>query len=352
MLKLSLVAPGDLQAIEAEIPRAEPGEVIIETAAVTLCGSDVRVYTGEKTGGVIWPATIGHEFAGRVTEVGDGVDPALLGTLNSVAPWVPCGTCSACRSGRTNMCPNVRVFGYQIPGALSEFVRIPAEAVVGGNLVRLPDTLDPAVGALIEPLACVYNGHLRCRITIGDTVLILGGGPIGILHAKLALRAGAVVVVSEPNEARAQNMRDLGVHLVLNPTQLDLQQQVLQHTDGRGVDVAIVCVGIPALASAAINATRIGGLINLFAGFGGSGVAEMDLNAIHYRQLSVIGNVDAAIGLYRHAAELVADDVVDLGEMITHRFPLSQAREALEFAASGAGIKVAVFPDSQFTERG
>src|SRR5699024_1431473 len=151
-------------------------------------------------GGVEWPVVIGHEFTGHVVEVGGTEESHLLGKFFSVVPWIVCRKCTACLNGQTNLCPNVRIFGYQLPGALSEYVRIPKEAVANGNLIELPDDLPAEVGALSEPLSCVFHGHLRCNIKVGQTVLILGGGPIGLLHTKLALRAGAgQVIVSEPD---------------------------------------------------------------------------------------------------------------------------------------------------------
>lgn len=348
MISQTLEQPGAFVQVESDIPRARRGELVIEMAAVTVCGSDVRIYTGEKTGGVVWPATIGHEFTGRIHEIGDELgDRFRLGELCAIVPWVSCNDCRACRSGATNLCAELRIFGYQIPGGLSEYIRIPAEAVAGGNVVPLPDALDPAVGALAEPLACVLNGHLRSGITVGDSVLILGAGPIGMLHAQLARLAGAAqVIVSEPNAERAAAIRSFGATHTIDPTQGDAVELVQDITGPDGADVSIICVGIPALVDIATAATRAGGVVNLFAGFGGDGSGSINLNIPHYKQQRVLGNAGSTVQLYRRAAELISSGAVSVAEMVTHRFPLSRAEEALRFAASGAGTKVAIVPDS------
>lgn len=347
MIQQVLTEPLRLETRDVAPPQLERGDVLLRVEALTLCGSDVRVYTGEKTGGVRWPAVIGHEFVGEVVEVTDRRDEHLLGSRRAVVPWLACRQCGPCRRGLTNLCENVEIFGYQFPGAMAEQVRIPVSAVKNGNLIELPASLPAELGALSEPLACVYHGHLRCRIAVGTTVLILGGGPIGMLHTMLALRAGATtVIVSEPQPNRAAAIARLGSVTVLDPTACDLVQAVRDLTGGEGVAVAIVCIGHPALAQDAIAATRAGGTVNLFAGFGHAGTGEIDLNAVHYQQLDIIGNVDASIDEFRTASRLIAHDHLDLAPMITHRYPLSQALEALETARSGKGVKVVILPDS------
>ena len=196
MLEYLLERPGVLTARDVPRPTLQPGDVLLKVEALTLCGSDVRVFTGEKTGGVSWPTVLGHEFSGEVVDaVGDGAGRALLGTRCAVMPWISCGRCPACRRGGTNLCADMQIFGYQIPGAMAEYVRIPESAVAGGNLVPLPADAPPERGALAEPLACVYHGHRRSRVAIDSTVLILGAGPIGLFHTKLALAAGATAAV-------------------------------------------------------------------------------------------------------------------------------------------------------------
>lgn len=344
MLEYLLERPGVLTARDVPRPELRPGDVLLKVEALTLCGSDVRVFTGEKTGGVSWPTVLGHEFSGEVVEVaGAGAGSSLLGARCAVMPWISCGRCTACRRGDTNLCPDMQIFGYQIPGAMAEYVRIPAAAVAAGNLVPLPEGTPPERGALAEPLACVFHGHRRSRLSIDSTVLILGAGPIGLFHTQLALAAGArLVVVSEPDAARRAHAAGMPRTLAVDPGSQDLRDVVLEVTAHDGVDTTIVCVGVPGLVPIAIDCTRGGGLVNLFAGFGKYGTAEIDLNAVHYRQLELVGNADATISEYRTAVSLLARGAVDAESMVTHRFPLDRAADALEAARSRSGIKVAI----------
>jgi len=345
MIQHVLTRPGNLEKREVPTPTLEPGDVLLRVGALTLCGSDVRVFTGEKTGGVQWPTVLGHEFSGEVVQVGSAADDHLLGTHNAVIPWVFCGACPPCRRGQSNLCPNVEIFGYQLPGGMSEYVRIPRRAVENGSLVPVSSDMPAPVAALSEPAACVFHGHLRCRLNVGSSVLILGGGPIGTLHTKFAFRAGASrVLVSEPDAERAARIRGLGA-VVVDPIETDVVVAARELTDGEGVDASIVCIGIPQLAATAIASTRPGGVVNLFAGFGHRGVGELDLNAIHYNQLDVVGNVDATVSEFYTAARLIAAGEIEVESMISHTFPLAQAHEALEVARSGRGMKVVIVPD-------
>jgi L-iditol 2-dehydrogenase len=343
MLQTVLPQPLELELRDVEIPRPRAGELVIHVRAVTLCGSDVRVWKGEKTGGVTWPAIIGHEMAGEVAAVGAGVAEYDTGDRVSLAPWFTCGTCEYCLSGETNLCENMQVFGYGVSGALAEYVVIPALGVANGQVIKTTDTLPPELSALAEPLACVYHGHARSRITDGSTVLIIGGGPIGLLHLELAVLAGArTIIVSEPSAQRRDFARRHGAHITVDPLTGSLPGVVSDATGRQGVHSTIICIGDSGLVAEAVELTRKGGLINLFAGFGGDGIGALPLNTIHYRQQDVVGNSGATLADYRHAVDLIESGRLDLSEYITDRFPLAELDRALDRAISGDAIKVAV----------
>lgn len=343
MLKTILPRPMELELQDARTPVPQEGELAIRVRAVTLCGSDVRVWKGEKTGGVVWPATIGHEMAGEISAIGPNVTNYDVGQKVSLAPWFTCGQCDFCRADEGNLCDNMEVFGYGISGALAEYVIIPAKGVINGQVVPNSGELSPEISALAEPLACVYHGHSRSRIGPGSSVLILGGGPIGLMHAELALLAGAKqVIVSEPSESRRTFARRRGVQVTVDPLTESLADVIKRETDGQGVDATIICIGYGGLVAEAVELTRKGGVINLFAGFGGDGVASLPLNTIHYRQQDVIGNSGATLEDYRHAVGLLESGKVVLDEYITDRFALTDLKEALARAMAGDAIKVAV----------
>lgn len=342
MLKTVFPKPLELVLHQVDIPQPAEGELVLRVRAVTLCGSDVRVWKGEKTGGVIWPATIGHEVAAEVAAVGEGVSGYQVGQRVSLAPWFHCGECDFCQNGLTNLCDRMEVFGYGIPGALAEYVVIPAPGVSAGLVVANDPAIAPEISALAEPLACVYHGHVRSRIGAGSIVLIIGGGPIGLLHADLALLTGAKVIISEPSASRREFAASRGVQICVDPVNESLAEVVAAHTGGHGVDVALVCIGYAPLADLAVELTRKGGVVNLFAGFGGDGVGSLALNTIHYRQLDVIGNSGATLADYRTAVELIQSGRIALDDYVTDRFGLAQLDQALAQASSGDAIKVAV----------
>lgn len=343
MLQTMLPQPLELELKEVGVPSPASGELVVRVGAVTLCGSDVRVWKGEKTGGVAWPATIGHELAGEIAAVGDGVTGYAAGDRVSLAPWFTCGVCEYCLTGETNLCDNMEVFGYGISGALAEYTVIPALGVANGQVVKTTDALAPEISALAEPLACVYHGHSRSRIQDGSTVLIVGGGPIGLLHLELAVLAGAgTIIVSEPSASRREFARRHGAHVTVDPINESLAEAVAAATGGIGVDSTIICIGHGGLVAEAIEVTRKGGLVNLFAGFGGDGTGTIPLNTIHYRQQDVIGNSGATLEDYRYAVELIESGRIDLSDYITDRFPLNELDAALDRAISGDAIKVAV----------
>ncbi|CAN5199743.1 zinc-dependent dehydrogenase [soil metagenome] len=337
--------PGRLEVADRDVPRVGPDEVLVKMGATTLCGTDVRILRGEKTSGVDPPTVLGHEIAGRVERAGRRVSGYDAGVPVGIVPVVACGRCFYCRRGMENTCARQVRFGYQIEGGLSEYVRVPAAAVAAGNLVVAGRELPPEQLALAEPLSCCVNGHQRSRIGVGDTVLVLGAGPIGLLHVQLALLAGAgTVVVSEPAEPRRGFAGRLGAHVLIDPDDADVGEAVADVTDGRGADSTIVCIGVPALVDDALRVTRAGGVVNVFAGLAGEGWAHVQANLIHYKELVVTGTTGSGRAHYATAVGLIERGQVDVGSLVTHRFPLASAAEALDATAGGEGIKVAVLP--------
>jgi L-iditol 2-dehydrogenase len=338
--------PGTLEVREVDTPAVGPGEVLVKVGANTVCGTDLRVLRGEKTAGISPPAIIGHEVAGHVAEVGGGVGGFEVGVPVVITPMIPCLRCFYCKRDMENVCENVSAVGYQIAGGLSEYMKVPAEALAAGCLFAAREDLPSERLALVEPLsACVY-GQRRSPVEVGDVVLILGAGPIGLFHLQLALLAGAgTVIVSQPSEARRALASEFGAHVVVDPTSEDLSEVVAQHTSGRGADVVIVCIGLPQLVNDALRLARKGGRVNVFAGLSGEGWAEVEANLIHYNELRVTGQTGTRRLEFEKALELIESGRVDTEKMVTHRFALHDAARAIETVSSGEGIKVAVMPE-------
>ncbi|MBA2692944.1 MAG: alcohol dehydrogenase catalytic domain-containing protein [Rubrobacter sp.] len=345
MLAAVFRGPGELDVTEVPTPEAGPGEILVKVGANTVCGTDVRILRGEKTRGIARDFILGHEFAGHVAEVGRGVEGYEVGSPVVMAPAMACLRCHYCKRGMENVCVNKKIVGNVVDGGLAEYMRVPAEAVAAGNLFVARKDMPPEHLALAEPLACCVNGLGNYRVELDDTVLILGAGPIGLFHLQLALLSGAgKVIVSNPSEDRREFATELGAHVVVDPTTEDLAEAVAEHTDGIGADVAVICIGIPGLVNDAMLMVRKGGRVNVFAGLAGAGRSEVEANLIHYNEIVVTGASDSKRENYDTALRLIESGRVAVERMVTHRFPLSEAVEAIEKSASGEGIKVAVMP--------
>lgn len=337
--------PGEMEVTEVEMPVIEPDEILVKVGANTICGTDVRIFRGEKTKGIPLPAILGHEMAGHIYKVGQKVKGYEVGMPVAMAPVIPCHRCYYCLHDMENVCPNQSIMGYDVKGGLSEYARIPANAVAAGNLFVAQKDIPSEYLALAEPLACCINGHHRSRIGLNSTVLIMGSGPIGLFHLQLALLAGArTVIVSDPSAPRRTVAASFGAHITVDPTTEDLPTIVSEASEGLGVDSVIICIGMPKLVNDALTMARQGGRINLFAGLAAKGWAEIEANLIHYKELEVTGTANSRRADYSMALQLIEAGKIKVETMVTDRFPLRLAREALDKAASGEGIKVAVLP--------
>lgn len=341
-----LRGPNDLALTTIATPAAGPGELVLRVRAATVCGTDLRILTGRKTKGVRFPSVIGHEFAGDIVEVGAGVSAFAVGERVCVDPVVPCRACAYCKSGRENVCQHRQAIGYEFDGAFAEYVRIPAIALQAGNVFRVPAHMDFEAAALAEPLACCINGQRNADIRLGDTVLVLGAGPIGLMHAALARNSGArQVIVSEPSAARREAALSRGVDHACDPKATPLVPFVQGLTDSLGADVVIVAIGVPELTNEALAAARKGGHVNLFAGYTAGVSAAVDVNLIHYNELLVSGASALTRRDYEVALNLLAAGRIDARSLITHRFGVDDALQAFDEAGRGSALKVALVND-------
>jgi L-iditol 2-dehydrogenase len=338
-------APGDIRLEEIEAPEAGPGEIVVRVRAAGICGTDVRIMKGGKK--VAAPIVIGHELAGEISALGEGVSGFQLGDRVTVEPVIPCGKCALCLRGRRNICLTRPTIGYEYDGAFAKYVRVPASGVAAGNVIPLPEGISFEEAAIAEPLAAVVNGIDRCNIQLGDTVLILGAGPIGLAHLQLSRAAGAThVYVSEPNDERRQTTLQFGADGVINPLSEDVVARAKAWTGGVGVDVVIVAAGVPAAMEAGLKALRKGGVFNIFAGSPPNSTFALEPNVVHYGELIVTGSSGHTAAHMKRAVDLITSGVIDAKRLITHRFQLSEIQEALGARQALTGLKhVVVMPD-------
>ena len=326
-------------------PAMQQGDLLLKVRAATVCGTDIRIFRGKKTAGIRYPSIIGHEFAGEVVETG-GHAQFRPGQAVAVCPAFACGQCDYCRNNAENLCRNLIAMGYEIDGGFAEYVRIPAHAVAAGNVFAIPEGTSFEKAALAEPLACVMNGQERVGIGKGDVVVILGAEPIGLLHVKLARLAGASrIIVSQTSALRREAARAAGADEVINPAEENVVERVSKATGGQGADVAICAIGIPALANDALQSVRPRGRVNLFAGFSKNVRAEIDVNALHYGELTVTGAFGLTRAQFERSLNLIATGQVEVESLLTHRFGLPDIAEAFATAEQGSAIKVAIIAE-------
>ena len=326
------------QALELErrpTPEPGPGEVLVRVEACGICGTDLRIAAGAHRaypeGTIRVP---GHEIAGVVEAVGNGAAIAP-GDRVFVAPNVGCGTCDQCRAGRVNLCRTPQALGITRDGALATHLLAASDVVAQGNLLPVPSDADPAAIAVVEPLACVLRGQRPCRIGEGDRVLVIGAGPIGLLHLLAARARGpAEIVVSEPSAPRREQAAQRGADRVVAPEELD-----------GAFDVVIVAAPAAPAQVAALELAAPGGRVNFFAGLPRDGSrVELDTNLIHYKELLVTGTTACTTEDCREALDLVLSGAVETGRLVTARRPLADAADAFAAARSGDQLKVVVEP--------
>lgn len=345
MLAAVMTGPNELEAVEIATPSPGPGEVLVRVGANTICGTDLRILRGEKSAGVELPVVLGHEIAGHIAALGVGVEGYDVGATVVMSPIIPCRCCWECRHDLDNLCRRPRTLGYALAGGMAEYVLMPADGVGRGCLFEAGRDLPPEQLALTEPLSACVAGQRWCRVEPEDIVLVMGAGPIGLLHVQLARLAGArSVIVSEPLEGRRAEAGRLGATVTVDPSADELSDVVDEVSDGVGVDVGIICIGVPELVNDAVRLSRRAGRVNAFAGLRGAGLAQLEMNLIHYRQVTLTGSANSRATDFETALDLIESQRIDTGSMVTHRFALADILDAIGTVGGGDAIKVAVMP--------
>ncbi len=339
-------APGDIRIEDAPEPVAGPGEVKIRVRNCSTCGTDAKIY---KFGHhhIRPPRVMGHEIAGEIVEVGDGLTGWGVGDRVQVIAAIPCGVCEECRRGRMTVCPNQESMGYHYDGGFAEYMVVPAKVLSVQGLNRIPDGVGFAEASVAEPLACVLNGQELARVGEGDDVVIIGSGPIGCLHVRLARARGAArVFLADINAERLAMAADL-----VNPDESlragdgDLVDQVLKLTGGRGPDVVITAAAAGAAQEQAIQMAARQGRISFFGGLPKDApIIQCDSNLVHYRELTIVGANGSSPRHNAQALRLIAEGAVPVADLITHRLPLDQVLDGIGIVTRGEAIKVTVEP--------
>jgi L-iditol 2-dehydrogenase len=335
--------PNIMKYEDTEIPEIGNGDILVKVQVALTCGTDLKTFKrGHPVVVQKLPMVLGHEFAGTVEKVGSNVKTFKKEMRVVAANSAPCNTCFYCKRGRQNICEHLNE--NIISGAYAEYIRVP-EHIVRQNTYEIAANLSFRDAALLEPLACVVHGAVAAGISLGDTVAIIGSGPIGLLMLQLVKRSGSCrTIVSDLSAKRLESARGLGADFVINAEKEDQIAKVKELTEGRGADIVIEAVGQPKTWEAAVEMTRQAGTCVLFGGAPAGTKFSIDTRRFHYEELTIKGIFHHTPLYVEKAFRLLESGAINTNAIITHQMPLKNVVEALKLMETGEANKVAVIP--------
>lgn len=311
-------------------------EVLVRVKVCGVCGTDVHIVRGESRSTP--PVILGHEYAGSVQDVGVGVTAFTPGQEVAIDPNIACGICYFCRRGEIHLCSHLRALGVDIDGGMAEFCIVPEH-----QLYLLPDGFPAIASAFIEPVSCAVHGIDRAKIKLGDTVVILGAGTIGLMMLQLCQSTGAATtIVVEPLEQKRSLAQKLGATHVLNPGEMNIQNAVTDLT-GVGADIVIDCAGRISTAQESLHLARRGGTVEFFGVCPIGQAFPIEPNLVYFKELTIIGSYINPLTFDR-AIRVLASGIVRVDDFPINRFSLDDVHEALRYQEEGLTIKSIIEP--------
>jgi L-iditol 2-dehydrogenase len=297
-----------LEVKEVPDPQLEKGSVLLRIRVCSICGTDLRIYHHGHSR-IRLPQILGHEIAGEVVAVGEGVTNQRVDDRVAITPRIVCGECFYCRKGQPIYCENSRSFGYQLPGGYAEFLLVPPLGVKFGVINKIAQTLSFEEASLAETLACCLRAHKASRVSAGDTLVVIGGGPVGIMHCRLAKanNAGKTILVERAIE-RLEQVNLTSIDEIVDSGKSKMETEILSLTMGKGADVVIVACSSPQAQAQSFSLAGKGGRINFFGGLPPS------------------------------------EAYISISDLITHKFPLEDIEKAFLFAETRQGMHTAILP--------
>ena len=331
----------DVRVEEMPVPQIGPGELLVRVEACGICGSDVMEWDRVPRA----PLVLGHEIAGVVVDVGEGLAGEFeKGERVTAAHHVPCNTCRYCLSGHHTVCETLRRTHFD-PGGFAEFLRLPAINVDRG-VFRLPDEVSFEEACFTEPLACVLRGQRMARLQPGQSVLVIGSGIAGLIHVQLAVKLGASrVVATDITPYRLEAAKRLGADATIHAEE-DVPARLRQLNDGRLADLVVVCTGAPSALAQALNSVERGGTVLFFAATEPSVILPVPVTKLFYKNdITLTTSYAGSPDDYATALELIRSRRVCFGGMITHRLSLAETGLGFQLAAAAQeSMKVIIEP--------
>jgi len=332
----------DLRVETIDKPDVGPGEILVNVKAATTCGTDIKIFQRGYVSGVIqYPTVFGHEWAGDVAKVGEGVSWPRKGMCVRGGNSAPCLRCKMCEKGNYNLCENM----MWLWGAYTEYIKVPAHMVTI-NMQEIPSHLSYEEAAIAEPLACVLHGIEKAQVKLGDTVAIIGAGPIGLLHLLTAKKIGAEkVIISDLVHERLQIAQQLGAEETINANQEETVEKVKQFTGGYGADVVIEAIGLPATWEQALRMVRKGGTVLEFGGCPPGTDVKVRTELLHYGEVTLLGTFHTTPAHFKKALSLIASGAIRVRPLITRKMKLEEIKDAFEILiTSKSDLKIAILP--------
>ena len=334
----------NLEIREIEMPSLKNGELLIRIGACAICKTDVKMfYSGQCD--LRLPRVLGHEVSGTIIEVGKNIDEFDEGERVQIAPGSPCGSCSFCIGGASNMCERMSIMGFHHDGGFAKYMVVPTDAVRNGCVNRIPKDLPFEEACLAEPIACCINGQERCQIKLGDAVAIFGAGPIRHMHAQLSKLFGAseIIFIENSSERIAFFKKNVDSCEIIDPREVDVINVVKEMTDGAGADVVIPACSSPEIIVQGIGMLKKRGRIVFFSGLPNEHKnISIDHNLLHYKEIQVCGAYGCTSEQNRKAVNLLSKRKINVNYLITERISLDGIIRGFELITAHKAMKVVV----------
>ena len=338
-------APGDIRVENRPEPAAKDDNLIVKVKCCSICGTDIKIATiGNPR--CHPPRIIGHEMVGQIIHAGSGTKGFAAGERVTLATTVSCGKCRYCTRGLGNICPDAKPVSYDFDGAFAQRMEIPSMALTGGNVIKVPESVTDEAAALSEPLSCALNAQEIAGVKEGGRVLIVGDGPLGVLHAELLKASGVKdIAILARNVKRVELLRKIKNIYLIDTNAVDTGTAINEWTEGLGADVVIVCAPTRDAHEKSLNYVRKGGTVSFFASLPKE-APEITINSrtVHYGELRITGASDSRPEHVEKVVRLLAQGKIATDSIITHKIPLENIHTGFELMKNRDSLKVMVYP--------
>ena len=332
----------DIRIAEVPTPRPGPGEVLVKVKASGVCATDVKILGGSGLPKAL-PTILGHEVAGQIEALGEGVSGPEPGRRVAVYPIAACGECFFCRRRRHSLCLEPYGLAHGADGGFAEYLLVPGQIVRLGGIVPIGD-MPFDLAAMIEPLSCCLAAAEQCGTKAGDNVLIVGCGPLGLLHLIVSKEIGARVIAVDVNDRRLEKAKQIGADVALNPEKEDVPDQVRKLTQ-LGADVVIAAVGAAKVVEQSLPLVRSGGVFNVFGGTPKGETIGLDPRWLHYGEIVLTGTFAASLDHFNKALQFAAENAGAVLQVVSERCGLDHVLDAVKRVKAGAAYKSIIIFD-------